>query len=186
MTFDDLWFLADQAARRAEKAYHSLLDRYEEPEPMEFDRTKHVTRNRFRTLAERINTSGAPYGSHTIVHRSTGELLLVRHEGVDMWVLPGGQLDGRESFHDAAQRELGEEAGIDVTYQGLAMLTRIEVCHGTYSTWGVLPIFVAKANTTETNICDPDDEISKARWFTELPEDTRDRDDLITWRTRAL
>jgi 8-oxo-dGTP diphosphatase len=184
MTFNDLWFLADQAAQRAERAYHSLLDSYEEP--ITFDRTKHVSRNRFRTLAERIRTSGAPYGSHTIVYQSTGKILLVRHEGVDMWVLPGGQLANDESFHDAARRELAEEAGIDVTYEGLAILTRVTVCHGTYSTWGVLPVFAASANTIETDVSDPDGEISEARWFDELPEDTRDRKDLLAWRTTAL
>lgn len=184
MTLDELWFLADRATQSADTAYHHLRDRYDEP--MEFDRTKHVSRSRFRTLAERIHVSGAPYGTHTIVHRSTGELLLVRHEGVDMWVLPGGQLNSGESFHDAARRELCEETGIEVTYEGLAMLTRIELCHGTYSTWGVLPVFVAQADTTEPNICDPDEEISKAQWFTELPEDTRDRNDLLTWRARTL
>jgi 8-oxo-dGTP diphosphatase len=184
MTFNDLWFLADQAAQRAERAYHSLLDSY--GEPIACERTKHVSRTRFRTLAERIRESGAPYGSHTIAYRPTGKILLVRHEGVDMWVLPGGQLDNDESFHDAAQRELDEEAGVDVTYEGLAILTRVTVCHGTYSTWGVLPVFAASANTIETDVCDPDDEISEARWFDELPQDTRDRKDLLAWRASAL
>lgn len=184
MTINDLWFLADQAAKNAEMAYHHLRENY--GEPLEFTRTKTVSRLRFRTLAERISRSGTPYGSHTIVYRSTGKLLLVRHEGVDMWVLPGGQLDEEESFHDAAQRELAEEAGIDVTYDGLATLTRVEVSYENYQTWGVMPVFAARANTVEPNICDPDDEISRAQWFAELPEDTRDREDLIAWRTRAL
>lgn len=184
MTVDDLWFLADQATQRAERAYHRLLDRYEEP--IAFDQTKHVSRIRFRTLAERIRASGAPYGSHTIAYQPTGELLLVRHEGVDLWVLPGGQLSDEESFHDAARRELDEEAGIDVTYEGLATLTRVTICHGTYSMWGVLPVFAARANTLETDVRDPDGEISDARWFADLPEDTRDRDDLLTWRATAL
>lgn len=182
MTINDLWYLADRAAQRAERAYHQLVA--SDDEPLEFTRTKTVGRSRFRTLAERITHSGAPYGTHTIVHRSTGELLLVRHEGVDLWVLPGGQLDGDESFRDAARRELKEEAGIDVTYDGLAMLTRIHVSHGSYSTWGVLPVFAARADTTETDICDPDEEISRAQWFSELPEDTRDREDLLAWRSQ--
>lgn len=184
MTINDLWFLADQATQCAERAYHHLVERY--GEPIEFTRAKSVSRSRFRTLAERISRSGAPYGTHTIVYRSTGELLLVRHEGVDMWVLPGGQLDGQESFHDAARRELDEEAGIDATYDGLAMLTRVEVSHGSYQTWGVMPVFAARANTIETDICDPDGEISRAQWFTDLPDDTRDRDDLLAWRARSL
>lgn len=184
MTINDLWFLADRADKSAEKAYHRLIENY--GEPLEFTRTKTVSRLRFRTLAERISRSGTPYGSHTIVYRSTGKLLLVRHEGVDMWVLPGGQLDCGESFHDAARRELAEEAGIDVTYDGLATLTRVELSHENYQTWGVMPVFAARADTIEPDICDPDGEISRAQWFAELPEDTRDREDLLTWRTRAL
>lgn len=183
MTLDDLWFLADQAAQRAEQAYHRLHDRYSDP--MEFERTRRVSRYRFRTLAERIRSTGAPYGAHTIVYRPSGELLLVRHEGVNLWVLPGGELDPGESFRDAASRELAEEAGVDVEYEGLAILTRVEVCHETYSTWGVIPVFVAQAKTTEPEVCDPDEEISEARWFADLPEDTRDRDDLLAWRTAS-
>ncbi|RRJ33677.1 NUDIX hydrolase [Halocatena pleomorpha] len=180
MTLNDLWFLADRAAQSAEKAYHQLTKHYNDP--LEFTRTKTVSRVRFRTLAERISRSGAPYGSHTIVYRPTGKLLLVRHEEVDMWVLPGGQLDTGESFHDAARRELAEEAGIDVTYDGLATLTRVEVVYRDHRTWGVMPVFAARANTVETDVCDPDGEISQARWFSELPEDTRDREDLLAWR----
>ncbi|UPM42851.1 NUDIX hydrolase [Halocatena salina] len=184
MTINDLWFLADRAAQSAEKAYHHLIEDY--GEPLEFTRTKTVDRLRFRTLAERISRSGAPYGSHTIVYRPTGKLLLVRHEGVDMWVLPGGQLDGEESFYDAARRELAEEAGIDVTYDGLATLTRVEVTYENYRTWGVIPVFAARANTVEPDVCDPDGEISRARWFSELPDDTRDREDLLAWRAHAF
>jgi 8-oxo-dGTP diphosphatase len=33
---------------------------------------------------------------------------------------------------------------------------------------------------------DPDGEISTARWFDELPADTRDRAEISQWRERAL
>jgi len=176
---DGLWYLADEADRRAERAHHRAKERYGESH-LERTYRKRVSRGRFRTLARRIRDSGTPYGAHTLVSRGSGDLLLVRHEGVDLWVLPGGGVDGAESFREAAERELGEEAGIDAAYRGLAMLNRVEITHGEYRTWGVLPVFRAEAETTETAIEDPDGEISAARWFdpNRLPEDTRDREDL--------
>ncbi|MFC7154663.1 NUDIX hydrolase [Halomarina halobia] len=184
MTLDELWFLADRATQRAERAYHRLRER--DGDCLEFTRQRVVSRRRFETLAERIRATGAPYGAHSVVHRESGELLLVRHEGVDMWVLPGGGVDGDESFRETARRELGEEAGVEVTYEGLAMLTRVELLHGDYRTWGVLPVFAARAETVEPTVSDPDEEISEARWFADLPADTRDREELLAWRAEAL
>jgi len=179
-TLDGLWFLADEATQRAERAYHRLEDIYDGA-PLKRTYQKRVSRDRFRTLAERIEHSGTPYGAHTLVQRESDQLLLVRHEGVDLWVLPGGGVDGSESFRETAERELDEEAGIKATYRGLAMLNRVEVTCPDYSTWGVLPVFRAVADTTAPVISDPDDEISAARWFDpgQLPDDTRDREDLI-------
>lgn len=177
---DDLWFLADEASQRAEQAYHAV--RTHHTDFVEYDRTRRVSRGRFRTLATRIKQCGAPFGAHTIVYRRSGEVLLVRHEGVDKWVLPGGGVDGDESFREAAARELDEEAGIDADYEGLAMVTRVSIECDDYQTWGLLPVFEARARSLEPSIEDPDDEISAAEWFTDLPPDTRDRSDLLAWR----
>lgn len=181
---DDLWYLASRADQQAEQAYHRLRETY--GDFLEVTRQKSVSRRRFRTLAERVSETGAPYGAHTIVYRSSGELLLVRHDGVDMWVLPGGEPEGEESFREAAERELHEEAGVEVSYDGLGMVTRVEIQCGGHSTWGVMPVFAARAETTTPEVADPDDEISEARWFDSLPDDTRDRGDLLTWREQAL
>jgi 8-oxo-dGTP diphosphatase len=59
-------------------------------------------------------------------------------------------------------------------------------CDG-HSTWGVLPVFEAEADAAaDPSVADPDDEISAARWFDELPEDTRDRSILQRWREQRL
>jgi len=181
---DDLWYLASRASQRAEQAYDDL--RRSHSDFIEVTRTNHVSRNRFRTLATRVSETGAPFGAHTIVYQPSGELLLVRHEGVDMWVVPGGGVDPGETFREAAERELREEAGVRAAYQGLAMTTRITFTCEDYTTWGVLPVFQARAETTTPHVRDPDDEISTARWFDDLPEDTRDREDLQTWRERTF
>jgi ADP-ribose pyrophosphatase YjhB (NUDIX family) len=110
----------------------------------------------------------------------------VRHEGVDLWVLPGDGVDGSETFREATERELREEAGVEATYEGLGMLSRVEVRSADYHTWGVLPVYAARAESTEVEVDDPEEEISDARWFEDLPPDTRDREDLLAWRERYL
>lgn len=183
-TVDELWYLADEAAQQAEQTYHRLSEAHEDY--LEFETRKHVSRRRFRTVSERIRDNGAPYGAHTLAYRDGGDLALVRHEGVGLWVLPGGESDGGEGFRAAAQRELAEEAGIEADYDGLGMLGRVEFQTGEHSTWGVLPIFEAEAAGTNLRVEDPDEEISDAQWFDELPEDTRDRQELIAWREHRL
>lgn len=183
-SLDDLWFLADEATQRAEQAYHRLRDRH--APFMERARTQRVSRRRFRALAARVKETGAPFGAHTIVYRPRGEILLVRHEGIDRWVLPGGEVDDGESYREAAERELGEEAGVEAEYEELAMANRMEIECEDYRTWGVLPVFAARARSFEPAIDDPDGEISRADWFEfeRLPTDTRDRSDLLAWRDR--
>lgn len=188
-TVDDLWYLATRAEQQAEQVYHRLTDAHEGF--LERTHTRWVSRPRFRTLAERIVEFGAPYGAHSVVYRPTGELLLVWHAGVDMWVVPGGEPDPGESFREAAERELAEEAGVEpgveVAFDGLAMSIRVEVRCDEHSTWGVIPIFEARAEPTATpDAEDPDGEVTEARWFDELPDNTRDRQDLLAWREHAL
>lgn len=181
---DELWYLADEADQRAERVYHRLTETY--GDVLEFRHARSVGRDRFRTLAERIRDTGAPYGAHTIVHRPDRAIVLVRHDAVGKWVLPGGQQEGGESFRAAAERELAEEADIRADYNGLAYLTRVDIRWNDHATWGVMPVFAARAGSGEPEATDPDGEISAARWFTELPGDTRDRGDLRTWREREL
>jgi 8-oxo-dGTP diphosphatase len=183
-SFDDLWYQATEANQRAERAYHRLRRRHESF--LEFERRRGVSRSRFRTLSDRIRQSGAPYGAHTIVYRPSGELLLVRHEGVDLWVLPGGEPEAEEGFREAAERELHEEAGVEASYEGLGVLTRVTIACDDHEIWGVLPVFAARAESVDPVVDDPDGEISAARWFAELPADTRDRDQLLAWRERTL
>ncbi len=178
-TVDDLWYLADEAAQQAEQTYHRLSEAHSGI--TEFETTKRVSRRRFRTVAERIRDNGAPYGAHTLAYRPSGEIVLVRHEGVDLWVLPGGEAHDDESFRTAAERELAEEAGLSADYDGLAILGRVTFQADDHTTWGVLPVFAAEAEPVEPTVEDPDDEISAAEWFEELPPDTRDRHVIADW-----
>jgi 8-oxo-dGTP pyrophosphatase MutT (NUDIX family) len=180
-TVDELWYLADSASQQAEQTYHRLAESHEGY--LESETTKRVSRRRFRTVATRIEDNGAPYGAHTLAYRPDRALLLVRHEGVDRWVLPGGETDGEECFRAAAERELEEEAGVSAEYDGLGMLVTVRFRSGEHSTWGVLPLFEAAVSAgREPHAADPDGEISRAEWFERLPEDTRDRGQLRRWR----
>ena len=183
MTLDDLWFLADEATQRAEQAYHRLRNRY--GDHIELSTTHRVSRSHFRRLARRVKETGTPYGVQTIV-RDGDRLLLVRHDDVDLWVLPGGEVAGDETYRETAERELAEEAGVTADYEGLGIANRIDIECREHSTWGVLPVFAARATATETSVNDPDGEISDASWFPvdDLPPDTRDRSHLLQWWNR--
>lgn len=183
-TINQLWYLAGEGAQQAEQTYHRLAERHERF--LEFETTKHVSRRRFRTVTERIVDNGAPYGVHTLACRPDGRLLLVRHEAVDKWVLPGGETEDGEGFHDAARRELREEAGVDADYGGLGMVGRVTFSWQDHSTWGVLPLYEARVECDDPSVEDPDGEITDARWFDDLPADTRDRTQLQRWREKRF
>ncbi len=184
MPVDELWFHADQATQQAEQAYHRLVESHQEFIETNDHRT--VSRSRFRELARRVERTGAPFGAHVLVSNREAELLLVRHEGVDRWVIPGGEVHPEESFREAAERELAEEAGISAEFQGLAVLTRVSFSWDQHDAWGVLPIFAARSSADDPSVEDPDDEISRAEWFDDLPPDTRDRRVLEHWREQEF
>lgn len=181
---DRLWYLADEAEQLAEQTYHGFQESHDGL--LEFSKQRWVSRSRFRVIVDRITDNGLPYGVHAIVTRGDGAVLLVRHAAVDQWVLPGGEMDGEESFEAAARRELREEAGIEATFEGLGLLGRVEFRTDNHSTWGVLPIFAARAETTDITVDDPDEEIVDAQWVQSLPEDTRDRATLQEWCDRNV
>jgi 8-oxo-dGTP pyrophosphatase MutT (NUDIX family) len=181
---DNLWYLGNEAVQVAEQTYHRLSEQYDGY--IEYGTTKQVSRDRFRTVAQRIKDNGLPYGAHTIPYTTDGQILLVRHEPIDLWVLPGGEAVDDEGVREAAERELAEEAGIEASYDGLGLLGRVRFESGGHSTWGVLPIYEASTEATEPTVQDPDGEISRAAWFDDLPDDTRDRQQLLRWRERRL
>lgn len=181
---DNLWYLATEARQEAEQVYHRLD--VDHDDYLEYETTRRVSRSRFRTVAQRIEDQGLPFGAHTLAYRPTGELLLVKQAAIDRWVLPGGEVDAGENFREGARRELQEEAGIDVDYDGMGILGRVRFRCDDHETWGVLPIYEGRARSTEPTVQDPDEEVTAARWFADLPENTRDREILQRWRDRRF
>lgn len=179
MTVDNLWYLATEAKQRAEQRYQELRERHDDY--LEYGPERRVSRPRFRTVAERIKSGGLPYGAHTVTHDPDRGLLLVYHDTVDTWVLPGGELRSGESLTEGVRRELAEEAGIDGRVRGLGILGRVQFrCDG-HETWGVIPIYETDPVGTDLEVDDPDGEITDAGWFEDLPEGTRDREVLERW-----
>lgn len=181
---DNLWYLASEARQEAEQVYHRLTE--DHGDYVEYETSRRVSRSRFRTVAGRIERQGLPFGAHTLAYRPDGRLLLVKQDAIDQWVLPGGEVDPDEGFREGARRELREEAGIDVSYDGLGILGQVRFRCDDHETWGVLPIYEGEAQSAETSVQDPDDEVTAARWFDDLPENTRDRGILEQWRSRRF
>lgn len=64
-------------------------------------------------------------GVMTAVFDDVGRILLSRRADLNLWTLPGGRLDARESLVDAAAREVYEETGVEVEIEsplGLYMI----------------------------------------------------------------
>ncbi|MDZ4860655.1 MAG: NUDIX domain-containing protein [Candidatus Hydrogenedentes bacterium] len=68
--------------------------------------------------------SSAPRIRVAAIIAQQGELLLVRHlkQGKSYWLLPGGGIEYGEPLAEALQRELREEACIEIKVGGLVMV----------------------------------------------------------------
>ncbi len=78
-------------------------------------------RKRFEPLLRRIFhlywrfARGMTLGVRAVVLNGENRVFLVKHSYVTGWHLPGGGVEVGETFRDALQRELAEEAGIELS-----------------------------------------------------------------------
>nr|MDD3720471.1 NUDIX hydrolase [Candidatus Gracilibacteria bacterium] len=53
-----------------------------------------------------------------ILQNKEGKIILVRHKGKNIWVMPGGHIENKENIYDAIKREIKEELGISIKIMG--------------------------------------------------------------------
>lgn len=119
--------------------------------------------------------------SSIVLQRADRSVLLARRSGVPygdgLWGLPGGHAGRRESWADAAARELLEEVGVTVAVDDLSPLGVQRYADG--ETHGVDAYFRATNWLGEPSAVS---ECSEVAWF-----DVRDLpDDALPWLARSL
>ncbi len=95
----------------------------------------------------------------TIITMPDGRIVLTRRAiapGIGLWVFPGGYVDRGEDVRVAATREAREEAGIDVTLDGLV---------GIYSYPGTTAVIIVYRAIWIAGTLAIDDESSEIRAF---------------------
>ena len=113
---------------------------------------------------------GLTVGVRGLVLDHDGRVFLVRHGYTDGWHLPGGGVEPGETLHDALQRELAEEGGIELTAPPLLHAVYFQT---RYSNRDHVALFVVRA-FRQASLPRPNREIAECRFFRldALPEDT--------------
>lgn len=112
-----------------------------------------------------------------------GRVLLVRE--ADEWLLPGGICEPGEPLEAGAVREVREETGVTIEIEDLAAIAEQTFVHGSDPTKSFEFRFATFLATTvdPTTSADPGlsgEGIEKARWMIEIPENTFERDLVVS------
>ena len=135
-------------------------------------KTVHIT----RTLPNKKSTKRvAPlYGAFAIVKTSNNEFVFQRqcYDQVDVtrndWMVPGGKLEGDESFEEAVIREVREETGMEVRITGLyKIFHHINNFANGSEEWYLVVFF---ADIVSESVSHFSKEILEVKRFKELPE----------------
>ena len=85
--------------------------------------------------------------------------------GKEFWVLPGGGLEGQESFEEAAVREVNEETGLDIKI-GPCIWTRHHIFDWLGKPHDQFEVFfVSRVVATEVRPPRPDDYVIGHKWW---------------------
>ena len=112
-----------------------------------------------------------------VVLNDDGEVLLVHHNKIGLWLYPGGHIDPNESPAEAAIREVAEETGIQAQVLGDTGFTHPAV-QGHVAPWVVIEMdvtdtkdgqhrhidFVYVCRSSSSTLAAQLEEVSGARW----------------------
>lgn len=129
-----------------------------------------------------LETNADRWGVGAFCHHD-GRVLLVR-EGTE-WLLPGGICEPGETLEEGAVREVREETGVAIDIEDLAAIAEQTFLHEADRTKRFEFRFATfLATTTDpTTSTDPGlsgEEIDDVRWMTEAPENTFERDLVVS------
>lgn len=84
-----------------------------------------------------------------IIHRDSQQILLIQRGDTKQWALPGGFVDKGETAHTAAQREIAEETGANITMNGILVYEgAVEDPRNTPSAWIETSAYLFPADDT--------------------------------------
>ncbi len=116
--------------------------------------------------------AGTVGGAGVWLQNSAGEVLLVRNEGTAEWAEPGGKHEPGESLAETARRELAEEAGVNCSLTGVALVQIVEMVEPTRPPIVRLIVVFDGTYTGGTPRPEPG-EIAEVRWWDDHPESVR-------------
>ena len=114
-------------------------------------------------------------------------MLLVYDEDMGAWDVPGGTIFASETLIEGVVREVREEAGVDIVPDRPHSFVEVVTTDGERTMGFNVVGFAAEPETTAvgTELGVDDECISKAEWFSELPENLYQRDHAVELLART-
>lgn len=160
--------LSERSARRVADTLSELTAEYGDGRVV--DDTWRTSREYYDRTLERFR-AGTVGGAGAWIRRD-GAVLLVRDVGNEGWCEPGGKDEPGESLPAAAVRETREEAGVEVSIEGIELAERVRIVPDDGTALALHRLIVVFAATYEGGEVRPaDGEVAEARWWERRPDD---------------
>lgn len=121
-------------------------------------------------LVRTFEAFGVVGGAGVRVRDDAGRVLLVRFDGTEGWVDPGGGRRPGESYPECATRAVRETTGVEVTARGLAQVQLLYM--DDWTTRGPVPNpYVCFHGELDGGDVEPGGGVAEVRWAGEVPEE---------------
>ncbi|MFB6195173.1 MAG: NUDIX hydrolase [Haloplanus sp.] len=162
--------LTETSRERVQELLADFRERYDDFERVD-DRIE-LSPSGYEMNRQRIE-DGVNGGAGIWVTNDGGQVLLVRDEGDEGWVDPGGKREAGESFEEAARRETREETGIDCEITGLLAAHVTELVDETDpdrpTLYSLIAVFTGRPRDEEATPRPREGEIAAVDWFDAPP-----------------